>query len=61
MRRRTSEVAFRGIVVDGLLQHARRVFGVGLAIGFEGFRQRVGGVVGLVEVFGLNRGCALKG
>ena len=61
MRRRSPEIALRGIMVDGLLQHARRIFGVRLAIGFDRFCQRIGGVVGLVEVFGLDRGGALEG
>lgn len=58
MGRRAPEVALERVVVYGLLQHARRIFGVGLAVRFEGFGEGVGGVVGLVEVFGLD-GCGV--
>lgn len=61
MRRRTPEVALERVVVDGLLQHARRVFGVGLAVRFEGFGEGVCGVVGLVQVLRLDGGGVLKG
>ena len=60
MRRRASEIAFQRVVIYRLLQHARCVFGVGFSVGFEGFGEGVGGVVGLVEVFGLDRGSALE-
>lgn len=61
MRRRAPEVALERVVVDGLLQHARRVFRVGFAVRFEGFGQAVCGVVGLVEVFGLDGSGVLEG
>ncbi len=54
MRRRAPEVALGRVVGDGGAQHARRVLRVRLAVGLVRFRQRVGRVVGLVEVLGLD-------
>jgi hypothetical protein len=38
------------------VDHTRGVFGVSLAVDFEGFDKRVGGIIVLGEVFGLD-GC----
>lgn len=54
VRRRPPEIALHRVVVDGRTQHPRRVLRVRLAVRFVRFRQRVGGVVGLVEVLGLD-------
>jgi hypothetical protein len=50
------EVAFARVVVYRDVDDARGVFGVGLAVDFKSFDERVGGVIGLGEVFGLD-GC----
>lgn len=60
LRRGAPEVAFERVVVDGRRQHAGGVLRVGLAVGFVRFGQGVGGVVGLVEVLGLDGGRALE-
>ena len=60
VRGRAPEVALARVVRDGLPQHARRVLRVGLAVRLEGFRQRVGCVVRLRQVLGLDRGRALE-
>ena len=56
VRRCAPEVAFASIVVYRDVDDARGVFGVRLAVDFEGFDERVGGVVELGEVLGLE-GC----
>lgn len=60
LRRRSSEVALARIVVYSLLQHARGVLGVGFTIGFVGFGESIRGVVGFIEVLGLDGGSTLK-
>jgi hypothetical protein len=50
------EVAFAGVVVDGGVYDSCCVFGVCLAVDFESFDERVGGIIGLGEVSGLD-GC----
>lgn len=60
LRRRSSEVPFAGIMIDSLLQHSRRVLGITLAIRLVGFCEGIGGIIGLVEILGLNCGYALE-
>lgn len=57
----SSPVSFGREVLDGALEDAGSVFGVGLAVGFEGFEEGVCGVIGLGELFGLDAGGALEG
>ena len=61
LRRRSSEIALARVVIYRLLQHAGSVLGVGFAVGFVSFGESVGGVVGFIEVLGLDGGSALKG
>ena len=56
----SSEIAFAGIVVYSLLQYSGGIFGVGFPVGFVGFCEGVCGIVGFVEVFGLDGGGALE-
>jgi hypothetical protein len=43
-------------VVDGLLEHSRRIFGVILSVALVGICQCVGGVIGLLQLVGFDRG-----
>lgn len=56
----SSEVAFQGVVIDGLLEHSRRIFGVILPVALVGICQCVGGIVRLLQVVGFDRGGLLK-
>lgn len=61
LRGRAPQVPLKHIVLDRRRQHAGGVFGVGLAINLEGFLEGVGGVIGLVQVLGLDGGGFFEG
>jgi len=54
IRRRPSEVALGCVVGDCACEGLRGIFRVGLAVGLVGFYEGIGGVIGLVEVLGLD-------
>jgi hypothetical protein len=56
VRRCAPEVALARVVVYRDVDNACGIFGVRLAVDFEGLDERVGGIVGLGEVSGLD-GC----
>ena len=60
IRRRSPEIPLACVVVYSLREHPGGIFGVRFSIRFVGFCERVCGVIGLVEVFGLDRGGALE-
>lgn len=61
MCRRSSEIALAYVVIYGLLQHAGSILGIRFPVGLVGLRQRIGGVIGLIQVLGLDASSSLKG
>lgn len=61
LRRSSSKIALARVVIYRLLQHAGGVLGVGFAVGFVGFGESICGIIGFVEVLGLDDGSALEG
>lgn len=59
-RCRPPEVALQRVVVDRRVEAAGGVFGIRLSVRLEGLGERVGGVVGLVQVGLLDCGGALE-
>ena len=55
-----AEVALGAVARDADVEAAHRRFRVVLAVGFEGVDETVCGVVGLVELRGLDLGCLFK-
>lgn len=54
MRSRTSEVTLSAISVDGHVQAFCSSLGIVLAVGLEGIDEGVGGIIGLLELVGLD-------
>lgn len=54
MRSRTSEVTLSAISVDGHVQAFRSSLGIVFAVGLEGIDEGVGGIIGLLELVGLD-------
>lgn len=61
MRRCSPEIALAYVMIYGLLQNARTILWVRFSVGLVGFRQRVGSVIGFIQVLGLDAGSSLKG
>ena len=61
MRRGSSEIALRCVVLDGRRQDSCGVVGGVFAVHFEGFGEGVGHVVGFVELGLLDGGGFLEG
>lgn len=57
MRRCSSEIPFREIMVDGLGETSRCVVGKALSVRFEGVLECVGHVVGFAELGALDCSC----
>lgn len=54
MPRRAAEVALGTVLVDGDVEAAHGRLGVDLSVGLERVDESVGGVVGLLQVLGLD-------
>lgn len=61
MRRGAAKVALGAVPIDGDVQTPHGGLGIVLAVDLEGVDEAVGGVVGLVEVLGLDVGGLLEG